>query len=306
MIVIANEGLRLTPRLEPGEVSVEPLKPNLSAFAAGSPEPPVYVVSLVRAQARRVSIAGQLTASGTAFTFVDAIDAQLVSASWLSSHVDEQKTMLNTSRLLSPAEIACALSHRSIYQDIADRNLVGAIVLEDDVVLAPGFSAMARYLGLMATDLAPQKVVVHLAAMSSPWARDFVVRRNSVVSVAPGLTIRDWVPDWSEEPWGTCGYYVTHAAAVSLLAEPRVHCVADQWSLWAREQGGTIRLSVPGAVIHPPIDSASLLADGRRRAIEFVEPGPLGRLRGRLAWITLRARARLMRHVVRPFARMFY
>ena len=43
---------------------------------------------------------------------------------------------------LSPAEVGCAFSHLRLYQEILDRNLDYALVLEDDALLKPDFAAV--------------------------------------------------------------------------------------------------------------------------------------------------------------------
>lgn len=108
---------------------------------------PVYVINLDRSEERMARITAELEEAGLAFQRIQAVDA--VS---LPDHLAEYDTMANARRYLaplSPAEIACVLSHRKVWKLIAtqtDQN--AAVVLEDDA----GVAASARdLLGLVKT-----------------------------------------------------------------------------------------------------------------------------------------------------------
>lgn len=54
-----------------------------------------------------------------------------------TSFINRENFLLNTKRHISNGEIGCALSHRLIWQKMLDNDLDYALILEDDVVLAP-------------------------------------------------------------------------------------------------------------------------------------------------------------------------
>ncbi len=93
---------------------------------------PIYVVSLLKDKERRKKISDDFKKIDIDFSFYDAIDAKC----------SENKTLIEEVRLsggdaaeMSDGEIACALSHRSVYHDILIKNHNWAIILEDDVII---------------------------------------------------------------------------------------------------------------------------------------------------------------------------
>lgn len=83
---------------------------------------------------RRENIESQLSAFN--------IKAQRVSASVGGELTQEQKLFVNfedfyclMKRAISNGEIGCALSHRRVWQQIVDKNIDYALVLEDDVII---------------------------------------------------------------------------------------------------------------------------------------------------------------------------
>ena len=92
---------------------------------------PVFIISLKSDIERREKIAKLLDDLNISFEFFDAIDYRS----------DEFKDKKNDAAVNSHAkyvemtepEMACTLSHLAVYQQIIDRNLQWALVLEDDV-----------------------------------------------------------------------------------------------------------------------------------------------------------------------------
>jgi glycosyl transferase, family 25 len=100
--------------------------------------PPLFVISLAGA-ARRARMEEQLARWNGQWCFFDAINGEALTEKDLADLYDENKTIRNTGRPLSSGEIACALSHASVYRRMIADGIDRALILEDDVVLHDRF-----------------------------------------------------------------------------------------------------------------------------------------------------------------------
>lgn len=111
-----------------------------------------YVINLPREVERRAAIEAQLRVSGLDYHFVDGIDGQRLTDEERSALVDEA-AVARFPRWLTPGMIGCMLSHRLVYELIAQAQNGPALVLEDDAVIAPQLAAIvAEMLPLVADD----------------------------------------------------------------------------------------------------------------------------------------------------------
>ncbi len=91
---------------------------------------PIFVISLARAPERRASITRHLTELGLTYEIVNAVDGKLLPD-------EEQQKLLAPGVSYVPGVIGCYLSHLGVYQEIANRNIPIALILEDDARLNP-------------------------------------------------------------------------------------------------------------------------------------------------------------------------
>ena len=89
----------------------------------------IYLISLKSALERRAFQQQQLSNLGLEFELVDALTPSTSIEQTVSIKADRWE------RPLMPTELACFLSHYSVWQKILDRN-EAALILEDDVVLS--------------------------------------------------------------------------------------------------------------------------------------------------------------------------
>jgi glycosyl transferase family 25 len=106
---------------------------------------PCFVVSLARAHERRSHITQELVAAGLSFEFVDALDAQQMTADQLRN-LRRSKYASAFGLPMAAGDIACTFSHGLALQRVIDRNLPHAIIFEDDAKLEPGFAQALRRL----------------------------------------------------------------------------------------------------------------------------------------------------------------
>jgi GR25 family glycosyltransferase involved in LPS biosynthesis len=91
---------------------------------------PIFVISLARATERRTRISNHLRAIGAQFEIVEAVDGRALPASDIAA-------VMGAGVDFHPGVVGCYLSHTNVYRTILGRNLPAALILEDDVVLAP-------------------------------------------------------------------------------------------------------------------------------------------------------------------------
>jgi len=99
----------------------------------------IFVINLARANHRRQKMQKQLVSSGLEFAFLEATDGRSLTIEERNL-VDNQQRQSVTAYPLSDNEIGCCISHRRAMQELINSGHFMAVVLEDDVNLAPDFS----------------------------------------------------------------------------------------------------------------------------------------------------------------------
>lgn len=104
---------------------------------------PVYLINLERAEHRRRFALAQLKQLGVVPAAIHAVDGRNLELDSLIRQGVYSPAMANEafSRQLSMPEIGCSLSHYDMYRMIVERGNVAALILEDDALLLPGFTA---------------------------------------------------------------------------------------------------------------------------------------------------------------------
>lgn len=98
-----------------------------------------YVINLRRSEARRAHVTRELAKTQLDWELVDAVDArqERLDPSELVSAEARQKGGFR------PGAIACALSHRSVYERVLATSQDVALILEDDVILPADLAALS-------------------------------------------------------------------------------------------------------------------------------------------------------------------
>ncbi|MFG1287061.1 glycosyltransferase family 25 protein [Xanthobacter versatilis] len=84
----------------------------------------IFVINLARRPDRLAFMRGQLDALGLAFERIEAVDGQ-------------REDVGQGTDLITPVEIACAMSHRKAWQRFLETGENRCLILEDDVLIAP-------------------------------------------------------------------------------------------------------------------------------------------------------------------------
>lgn len=210
---------------------------------------PVFVISLPDATERRASITAQLSALSIPFEFMDAIDGREKLPAEYEHLIDREGTKTNFTRAMSDGEYACALSHMSVYQRIIEEGLPGAIVLEDDAIIAPEF---ARFRA--------EKCYTGGALIQLDHTGGLIWRKDGYIDLGAGFK----AGVAAQITHITTGYTLNHDAAVFLCKNGLPITRPADWPCDVTQLPKL--LAVPRLVHQPPIEKTpSFLESGRQQ-----------------------------------------
>ena len=97
-----------------------------------TPDLPIFVISLARAEGRRAAMRARLDKAGLRYEIVDAIDGAGLDITPHIYRFHQRKFNRKFGRDMTPREVACYLSHYQLWERIANAKNHCALVLEDD------------------------------------------------------------------------------------------------------------------------------------------------------------------------------
>lgn len=103
----------------------------------------IFVISLSRAEERRQRATRQLGDAGLAFEFFDALSGEQALQEGYFDGCIADEWLLNTGREMTPNEIGCFASHRSMWQKCIELG-EPIMIMEDDFELLPGFAGAVQ------------------------------------------------------------------------------------------------------------------------------------------------------------------
>lgn len=213
---------------------------------------PVFVVSLQDSMDRQNRIRTQLSELSIPFSFFDAIDGRGGLAPDHEVLVDRAGTEIQFGRKMTDAEYACALSHMSIYRTIVERNLSGAIILEDDAIVGPLFKAFYANRAYATADL------IQLDHMHGDiWV--FSKRMQLIEGVEIARAARN-------ASLGT-GYSISKRGAEYILSHGLPLRQPADWPCDVTPLPAM--LAFPRVVDHPPWEGSDSTIEADRRAIQL-------------------------------------
>lgn len=194
--------------------------------------PPIWVLSLPRSTDRRARIGQHLEGLGLGYEVIDAVDGRDLPPDECAREVDPHRLQGLIGRQLLPCEVACALSHRMLYQRQVDEGHEAVLILEDDAVLEP--------------------VVLELFSLRVQWPIDweliYLYRGHTRVSIWGQKIVgsRKFVR-FGSVGFGAVAYMVRLSAARKLLQYSRQIGAPADWLT-----GGAVRTGVRLYGIDPP------------------------------------------------------
>jgi glycosyl transferase family 25 len=187
--------------------------------------PPIWVISLERSAARRMSVCHSLAAVGLEFEVIDAVDGSTLTDAQQRRH-SRRRAVFERGRGLSAGELGTALSHLGAYERMIAEKMPVALIIEDDVLASPDLP----------------KVLDGLATLPSGW--DVITLHSLFASSTPvpidGRMIagRFRLCKYERLPYGAQAYLIRDAAAARLLGvSSRVFLPADDLLFRTRPAG---------------------------------------------------------------------
>ena len=170
---------------------------------------PIYCISLTTATSRKKFMLKQIRMAGFKnFIFFDAIDAKKINRSNLIANnlYDDSLANYYHNRSLSNGEIACSLSHGSVYELIVKDNHDFSLILEDDAIF-----------------LSEQIDLIDLSALPGNW--DVVFLSSFYLDRPPAGHIYNNL--YTTQSWnGSCAAYIISNSGAKKLASsylPVIH-----------------------------------------------------------------------------------
>ncbi len=249
---------------------------------------PIHVISLLRS-GRREAIAKVLTDHDTAFRIEDAVDARALTEIELSTAYDDKAARHRYGRAMTPAEVACFMSHRSVWRAIADTGHA-AVVLEDDAILEPAFFACVLRANEFELSRCADIVLLgrsKLRRAASLWTyfNEPLRRVSTVEGLRIGVPFKQWTS-------GSVGYWMSAQAARKALAytDGPIGTLLDDWP-WHRDHGAARVVELrPYAVwedferLASSIDPERKVRTGSRTWVHDATLWPLRLLRTTARW----------------------
>lgn len=188
------------PGAGPRLVSEQPVQPRLR----------IFIISLERCADRRRHMERLTSRLGLDVEFIAAVDGQRLSSE-ARGRYDAEKTRLVYGAEMSDAEIACYLSHYSVYKKIADEDIGLSLIIEDDV------DCVEDLVELIAELIAQPDPVWGVVRLQSPKASVL----NPTTSRSRGVKITDLsqraLYRLETNVLGGCAYLIRNQAARTML-----------------------------------------------------------------------------------------
>jgi glycosyl transferase family 25 len=170
-----------------------------------------FVISLERATDRRAHMQGLLGAINHQAEFMPAVDGRAISAADRARY-DSVKARRDYRCEMSDAEIACYLSHYRIYERMCREGIDMALILEDDIQVAPDLLEVVR--GLAAHRDPPWSVV----RLQSARPKLHRPTRAKDMGVALGTVADRTIYRLRTHVLGGCAYLIRREAAEIMLS----------------------------------------------------------------------------------------
>lgn len=180
---------------------------------------PIYLVSLSGDQHRREALSQRFPGYYPIMEWVQAIDGRILAAADYFSLAFP--SVSNGSRLFSPAEVGCSLSHIKVLERFLDSGCKRCLIIEDDVLgKDTDFDAALTQMSQVG-----EGAVVIFGGQEGMPSRKYIFGKSSGVDQLYRL------PRYSNDyVHRTCCYGVTRQSAQAILDSHRQHLkLADAW-----------------------------------------------------------------------------
>ena len=157
--------------------------------------PPIYAISLARAQERRANIKRRLDALGANYEIVDAVDGAVLTSADYENRFCPEEWRIKYGYKMVRNEIGCFLSHYNLWQRVAEGDDECALIVEDDAIWDDDFADVVCALARCewrweVVNLRAARGKINRALCELPGGRKLVRCRRQVFSTAAYLISR--------------------------------------------------------------------------------------------------------------------
>ena len=142
--------------------------------------------------------------------FIAAVDGKQLTEKEKKVVYDSQEAIDLTGQELLDGEIGCALSHKKIYQEIVDKKIPVALILEDDIVLNENFPTLLENIDKFPKNWELVLLGYHSCRSRSDLPVMNVFHRKKISDCCQLVRL-------SEVAHGTYGYLITLKGAAKML-----------------------------------------------------------------------------------------
>lgn len=187
----------------------------------------IFVINLEKDKERYAQIADSLNKFKLNFERVDAVYGASINREedptiFTDKECVVKHNCLSSTKLignLTDGELGCALSHLKVYKEIVDRNLPGAIVLEDDFIV----TSKLDYIFKKALEVLPKADVIsgvgdiHAGLRLAFWHVRRKIPDTNFTITRLGIPGLDWFFNRRRRSGMTSCYYISNQACQKLL-----------------------------------------------------------------------------------------
>lgn len=224
----------------------------------------IYIVSLKNEFKRRSDISSQLDALNIKYTFFDAVDASC--SKLISDFRDDKYTLENTGKVLTNGELACNLSHFSIYENILEYKHDYTLILEDDAIVIDDLVGFLS--SLIKKNLTFDVMLLGYSKVDESGLK----KLDKIHPIGPALfNYKNYNVGkvYREYTSGTVGYLITYSGAKKIIASNlKGKCLADNWDLYSNFAELKILHCRPFLIFENFIDHKSSIADDRDKFLK--------------------------------------
>lgn len=166
---------------------------------------PTYVINMATSTERLADVTAQMERLGLAFERVEAVVGADLSQDEIKKVYDAEANRKYHHRNLTPGEIGCYLSHRIIWQKIAEGDSEFALILEDDLQINDNIISC-----------------LELVTKTMGWdVLKISDTENVAVANKKRITSTFDLVSYHKVPNRTMAYFISKSAALKMLSKPK-------------------------------------------------------------------------------------
>lgn len=193
---------------------------------------PICIISLTEEVGRRERLRERGIPNQWISQYFTAFDLREATNATSQEYVDNQTIIKRYGRTLRPAEIGCAMSHFNAYKWLASSDYQLMLILEDDIIpRTPHHITELQSICSVIAPLAQHQIpfICHLGVQDSYFQSG---ASRKVTFLAEHVISHDLLlhSDKGRAVWLAHAYLISRAAAVRILKQGAITCVADDFS----------------------------------------------------------------------------